>query len=157
MPVQKIRPRGRESLAEIIDRILTQAEIPLYKDMTRIIPLVLGSLCIIVAIVMVYQGITAYGAIDVKALFLKGKVSSGSAGILFAFVGLVLILAGALKRPRKIQMRTIKKSGEEITLLDIQTKVLDTFLNYAEILEEKEAQELRKKIENEKARIQKDA
>ncbi len=156
MPVEKIRPRDRESLAEIANRILSQSELPLYKDITRIIPLILGSLCIIMAIVMVYQGITAYGSIDVKALFLEGKVTSGSAGIVFAFVGIVSILVGSLKRPRKIQMLNIRKNGEEIALLDIRGSVVvvsvETYLKYAKalgLLEDKAVQELREKIEDE--------
>lgn len=152
--MKKIRARSKESPAEIADGILGQVEVPPYKDITRIIPLILGSLCIIIAIVMVYQGIAAYGSIDIKAVFLKGKITSGSAGILFAFVGLVLILVGSLKRARRIRTLIVKKDGEEVIEVEawVRVKDIDAFLKVAEaagLLEDESVQELKKKIEDE--------
>lgn len=78
-------------------------------DILKIISCITGSISIFFGVDMVYKGITAQGVINIKSVLVSGKVDSGSAGILFAFIGFALILLPILKKKTISEKATMEK------------------------------------------------
>lgn len=66
------------------------------QEIIKIISAGNGTLCSIVGIIAIFRGIKAESEIDIQALF-KGKIKTGSAGIILLFIGALLIAVPILK------------------------------------------------------------
>lgn len=88
-------------------------------DIIKLISAVNGTVCIVFGIIALFRGIKADGVVEIGAL-IKGKIKTGSAGILLLFFGIVLIGMPVLK------------GKEEIKPLDIRTKEIKKIEEYIE-------------------------
>jgi len=57
-----------------------------------------GAVLVIVGIIMVFNEINQSGVIDIKSAIISGKIESGSLGLLFSFLGVVLLFGVVLTK-----------------------------------------------------------
>jgi hypothetical protein len=60
-------------------------------NIIRLVALIGAMLLFAIGVVMIWQGISAEGAIDIKSSFLSGSVKTGSAGLFIAFLSFAII------------------------------------------------------------------
>ena len=70
--------------------------------------IVLGALCILIGVVMLYQGVRADGSVDIRSVIVSGRTDVGSAGVLLLFLGVLLVLAAVLKPIRETAVSRTK-------------------------------------------------
>ncbi len=68
----------------------------------RIIVISIGVVLEIVGIIMLYQGITAEGVVDLKTQLFSGKITSTSAGLFVMIIGLFPLLIPVLKSEKSV-------------------------------------------------------
>ncbi len=71
------------------------------KSYAIIISSIIGAALVISGVVMAFKGLTSTGVIDIKSALLSGKIESGSLGLFFAFLGIVLLIVPILKKHEK--------------------------------------------------------
>lgn len=75
---------------------------------------IVGAVLVISGIIMVLYGITQTGEINIKSAIVSGKIESGSLGLLFSFLGVILILCSVLIRREKKTAFRYKTDNEEV-------------------------------------------
>lgn len=82
---------------------------------------------------MIFRGIKAEGAIDVKTAFVEGRVKSGMVGVLLVFCSLLIVLTTVIVHRKREQTISLKRGDQEVswkgTFTSVEElKVAETFL-----------------------------
>ncbi len=94
-------------------------------DVLRLVALIGALVMFGLGAFMMWQGISAEGAIDIKSSVLSGSIKTGSAGLFIAFLSfavivLVFVLTSAAKKPPQSSTPNLSKSkrlGRGLTAL----------------------------------------
>lgn len=78
-------------------------------------------------IYMCFAGLSAAGSIDLKAVFVEGKIQTGSLGLLAMFLGVVIVLA--------LNHHRYPYLGEEIKLVINGNEIVGKHLSYRKMRE----------------------
>ncbi len=81
------------------------------QEIIKVISSINGTICIVVGIIALFRGVKAEGEVDIQALF-KGKIKTGSAGIILLFIGALLITVPVLKGKKIENSLELYKSQE---------------------------------------------
>lgn len=82
----------------VIDRTLMKT-----KTFAIIVAVLIGASLTISGTIMAFKGITQTGTIDIKSALVSGKIETGSLGLLFAFLGVILLITAVAKKREKKQ------------------------------------------------------
>jgi len=84
------------------------------KDITRLVALLGSLLLFILGAVMMWSGISAEGAIDIKSSILSGSVKTASAGLFICFLSFVIIVFVVFSLSHQSQAPNFSRAEGEV-------------------------------------------
>lgn len=83
------------------------------KTFAIVVAVLVGAFLTISGTIMAFKGITQTGTIDIKSALVSGKIETGSLGLLFAFLGVLLLAAAVAKKREKKTTLKLKSDEDE--------------------------------------------